>query len=78
MMNKTVLGALIKSKVDLVAAATPEGSPVDRVALFEAIADAVITHITTAATITVTVASVSGVTVGPGVSGPGVGTATIA
>lgn len=37
----------------------------------------VIKHITTQGTVTVTVTSVSGVTTGPGVSGPGTGTGII-
>jgi hypothetical protein len=43
----------------------------------DAIAAAVIAHVTSFAAVTVTVASVSGVTAGPGVSGPGTGTGTI-
>lgn len=65
-MSKTVLGALIKSKIDAV------GDKTDRDALMEALADAIISHITTAGVVTVT--SVSGVTTGFGVSGPGAGT----
>lgn len=75
-LNKTVLGALMKAKIDLV----PFNSDpnVYRTKLMEAMADAIITHFTTAAVIssTVTVASVSAVTPGAGVSGPGAGTAT--
>ena len=72
-LDKTVLGPLIKASVDAVADKT------DRDALYEAIADAVIQHIKTAAQISgivVTVTTVSGVTPGPGVSGPGTGTGT--
>lgn len=71
-MNATVLGAALKSAIDGVSDKT------DRNALFEAMAQAIISHITSNATITVTVASVSGVTPGVGVSGTGAGTATIA
>ena len=41
------------------------------------IATEIINHITTNAQVTVTVTSVSGVTTGPGVSGPGAGTGLI-
>jgi hypothetical protein len=43
----------------------------------DAIAAAVIAHIASFAAVTVTVASVGGVTTGVGVSGPGTGTGTI-
>lgn len=66
-MNKTVLGALIKANVD---ALSPE-DVAGRTALFEAIADAVITHIQTAAT---TVGLVVTAVAPPG-GGPVVGTA---
>jgi hypothetical protein len=46
-------------------------------ALCEAICGAVLQEIIAYGTVTVTVASVSGVTTGPGVSGPGTGTGTI-
>lgn len=67
-MNKTVLGALMKSNID----ALSDSSKQDREAVFEALADAVISHIQTTAAITgIIVASVAGVTPGGGVSGPG-------
>jgi hypothetical protein len=72
-MSKTVLGPLMKSKID----ALSDEDKADRDKVFEALADAVITHISTTAQIAgiiVTVVSVSGVTTGPGVSGPGAGT----
>ena len=65
-LSKTVLGPLIKSKIDAVADKT------NRDDLFEAIADAVIEHITSAGV--VNVVSVSGVTTGGASSGPGTGT----
>lgn len=71
-MNADVLGAALKSAIDGV------GDKTDRDALFRAMAQAIIAHITSSSTITVTVASVSGVTPGGGVSGGGAGTATIA
>lgn len=45
--------------------------------LLQAVAEAVVEHIQTAALVTVTVTSVSGVTAGGGTSGPGSGTGTI-
>lgn len=77
-MNKVTLGALMKSKVD----AIPDpavGESISRTAIFEAIAEAVIEHISSSAQISgviVTVASVTAVTPGMGVSGPGTGTGT--
>ena len=46
----------------------------ERADVFLALAQAVVTHIQTAAVVNVT--SVTGVTTGPGVSGPGIGTIT--
>lgn len=65
-MNGDVLGAALKAAVDAVADKT------DRDALFKAMGDAIVLHIQTNAAVTVT--SVSGVTIGTGVSGPGAGT----
>ena len=77
-MSGTVLGDAIKAAVDAVVADTVAGANPDRTALFRAIGAAIVTHITANATVAVTVASVSGVTVGPGVSGPGAGSGTVA
>lgn len=71
-LSGTVLGALIKTNVDAVVAAKPPNSPISRDELFQAIGNAIVTHIT--ANAQVIVASVSGVTTGPGTSGPGTGT----
>jgi hypothetical protein len=71
-LNANVLGALMKAAVDNVVVSTEEGVPLNRDDLFQALADAIITHITSAGVVTVT--SVTGVTVGGGVSGPGTGT----
>ena len=78
-MSSEVLAEAIKNKVieknpDL---AAQFGTNVDMDYLFSAIAEAVVEHITTFAQVTVAVASVSGVTTGVGVSGPGSGTGTI-
>ena len=65
-LNAITLGNAMKAAVDGLADKT------DRDALFRALAQAIVTHIQTQAQ--VTVVSVSGVTTGPGVSGPGLGT----
>jgi len=65
-LNGNTLGDAIKAAVDGVSDKT------DRQAIFRAIGNAITTHITTNAV--VAVASVSGVTTGAGVSGPGTGT----
>lgn len=72
-LNASILAALIKTKsaAKQVDPAAPEGWFID------ILAEAIVEHITAQAQVTVTVASVSGVTTGPGVSGPGTGTGTI-
>ena len=74
-LNANVLANLIKTNVE---AATGNPMPSISQTVWQAVADAIVQHITTAAVVTstVAVASVSGVTVGAGVSGPGAGTAT--
>ncbi len=67
-MNGDTLGLAIKAAVQAAAAA----DPADRDAMFKAMGNAIVAHIQANATVTVT--SVSGVTVGAGVSGPGTGT----
>lgn len=71
-MSASILGPAIRAAIDGV------GDKTDRDALFEAMAQAIIDHITTHGAVTVTVTSVSGVTAGAGTSGPGSGTGTIA
>lgn len=46
-------------------------------AVWDAVGTAIVSYISANAVVTVTVASVSGVTTGPGVSGSGTGTGTI-
>lgn len=75
-LNGTVLGDMMMAAIDGVVAVTPQAGTAQRQAIFHALGDAIVTHIRTA-TVTVNVASVSGVTAGVGVSGPGVGTGTI-
>lgn len=67
-MNGDVLGLAIKAAVQAAAAADPS----DRDAMFKAMGNAIVEHIRTYAQVTVT--SVTGVTTGAGVSGPGAGT----
>lgn len=67
-LNATTLGAAMKSAVDGVTDKT------NRDAIFLALATAIVAHIQ--ANAVVVVASVSGVTTGGGVSGPGAGTVT--
>lgn len=76
-MNGTVLKTAMMVGMDAAIAANPEAGPAQRDAIFQAMCDAIVTHIQTTAVVTVAVASVSGVTVGPGVSGPGAGTGSI-
>jgi len=69
------LGDLIRSTIDALSTA----DKANRTKVFHAIGEAIIAHIIANGSnaISVTVASVSGVTVGAGTSGPGVGTGTI-
>lgn len=73
-MNPTALRASIITKIE---AATGNILPDVATTVWQAVAEAVIEHIVTFGQVTVAVASVSGVTTGPGVSGPGAGTGII-
>ena len=75
-LSGTVLGDLIMANIDAAVAAHHESNPTQRQAIFRAMGEAIVTHILTAQVI-VTVTSVSGVTTGIGVSGPGAGTGTL-
>lgn len=70
-MDGDVLGLAIKAAVDTVVAG---GGPVDRDAMFKAMGHAIVEHVQAYGQVVVT--SVSGVTAGAGVSGPGAGTIT--
>lgn len=70
-LNGNTLGDLIRTSVDAAIAATPSAGEAQRQAVFRAIGNAIVTHVLTAQVI---VTSVSGVTTGPGTSGPGTGT----
>jgi len=76
-MNGVVLGDAILSAIDTAVLANPTPNTAQRQAIWRAIGNAIVAHITSQAAVTVTVTSVSGVTVGAGVSGPGTGTGTI-
>ncbi len=69
-LNGDALGLAIKAAVEAAVAS----SPTDRTAMFKAIGNAIVTHITTSGQ--VIVASVSGVTTGISSSGAGTGTIT--
>lgn len=71
-LNPALLGTQLLAAVDQAVAGSPVATPLQRKAIWDAIALAIITHIQVNGT--VVVVSVSGVTVGPGVSGPGAGT----
>lgn len=74
MMNGDALGDAIKAAVDAAVSGTPAAGSAQRTAIFRAMGSAIVTHITANAAVVVT--SVSGVTTGGGVSGPGTGTVT--
>jgi hypothetical protein len=76
-LNGDVLGDLIRANCETVIALHVYGQPfgpAERVALFRAIGNAIVSHITSSAV--VNVGSVSGVTAGIDASGPGAGTIT--
>lgn len=73
-LNPTVLTDLIVANIE---AATGNTLPAASSVVWGAVAAAIVTHLTTAGVVEVAVASVSGVTAGSAVSGPGAGTGTI-
>lgn len=68
-----VLGAAILAAIDQAVAANPVTTPVQRQQIWTAVGNAIINHIVANGVAAVLVPSVSGVTPGPGVSGPGTG-----
>ena len=76
-LNGIVLGDAIKAAIDAAVASTPSASEAQRAAVWRAIGTAIVSHIQTQGTVVVAVTSVSGVTTGVGVSGPGAGTGGI-
>lgn len=86
-MNGDLLGEEVIAAMDAVTSGIVEGDTQEtiesklrayRVSMMKAMCGAFVQHIQTNAQVTanVTVVSVSGVTTGPGVSGPGTGSAT--
>lgn len=77
-MPMTPAGLKAKIIADMTAIIGPPDDPTKQESFAEALGKAIVEYIQTNATVasTVLVASVSGVTVGGGVSGPGAGTAT--
>jgi hypothetical protein len=71
----TTASAVAKILANLEAKGLAFAAPIPDIA--EAIAAGILDEIKTNGTVSVTVTSVSGVTTGPGVSGPGVGQGTI-
>jgi hypothetical protein len=71
-LNGVVLGDAILAAIDAAAAANQAVSPAQRAAIWRAIGTAIVVHIQSQGTVVVT--SVTGVTAGAGVSGPGAGT----
>jgi hypothetical protein len=79
-LNGDALGLALLNAMDSYVAglAEPKEENYNREAAFKELGKAIVSYIIANATVTsnVTVTSVSGVTTGPGVSGPGTGTAT--
>lgn len=72
------LGDAIMAAVDAAIASNGTAGAAQRQAVFRAIGSAIVAYIKANAVVAVTVPSVSGVTPGGGVSGPGVGTGSVA
>lgn len=75
-MDGDVLGAALLSAVDDAIALHPHAGTAQRAEIWRKIGNAIVTHVRLAS-VTVTVTSVSGVTPGVGVSGPGTGSGSI-
>ncbi len=76
-MNGNTMGTAVKNAI---AALSPDMTQAQKDQLeiaWKAICTAIVTHISSNATVAVAVTSVAGVTTGGGVSGPGTGTGTI-
>lgn len=76
-LNGALLGDQIRAAIDTAIEAHRTADATQRQAIWRAIGTAIVAHITTNAVVSVNVASVSGVTVGAGISGPGLGTGGI-
>jgi len=75
-LNGDILGEQLFAAVQAAVAAHQTAGPEQTAAIWKAIGNAIVTHVRLAQ-VNVTVTSVSGVTVGAGISGPGAGTGTI-
>ena len=72
-LNGNILGDAIRTAVETAVETTREAGDAQRRAIWRAVGNAIVQHITTFAVVNVTVPSVSGVTPGAGISGPGAG-----
>lgn len=70
-LNSTIMRQQVITAIE---STTGNSIPAESQAVWQAVCDAIVAHIVSNAQVVVT--SVSGVTTGPGVSGPGVGTIT--
>jgi hypothetical protein len=75
-MDGELLGAALMQAIDDAVAVHPTAGTAQRTEIWKKIGIAIVTHVRLA-TVTVTVASVSGVTPGGGVSGPGTGSGSV-
>jgi len=76
-LNPALLSVELMAAVDQATASTPQAGPAQRKAIYDGMAQAICAHIIANALVNVTVVSVTGVTPGPGASGPGVGTGMV-
>jgi len=75
-LNGDRLGLAILSAVEGISLSNPM-TPTQKQDIFKAIGNQIVSEITSYAQVTVNVTSVSGVTPGGGISGPGSGTGTV-
>jgi len=73
-LNGDVLGDAIRAAVETAVATHRTAGDTQREAIWRAVGNAIVHHLTSFAVLTVTVPSVAGVTPGGGISGPGAGT----
>lgn len=76
-LDGNILGDAIRTAVETAVATQQTAGDAQRAAIWRAVGNAIVTHITTLGVVTVTVPSVAGVTPGPGISGPGVGVGSV-
>lgn len=75
-MNGDVLGTALLTAIDLAVAEHPHAGPDQRAEIWKKIGNAIVDHVRLAS-VSVNIVSVSGVTPGAGVSGPGTGSGSI-